>query len=152
MPNYTQEHLKHILLRIGQCRKDVLTNSMKRKSTKNEASAPKCLKIPPEPKIGPRPIYLMTIHWDNKCQQVRVLLDSGHSLPVLSSEPVKQFLVPKFKRSTPLVLDRFDGLICPDIGHSYTYPGNLNLDHQWSRESYKVGSTDDECNIMKPWW
>jgi hypothetical protein len=77
MTKYTQENIKHIPLRIGQYRDAVLNNSMKIKSTNNEDSAPKWLKIHPEPKTGPRPIYLMTIQLDNRCQQVRVLLASG---------------------------------------------------------------------------
>jgi hypothetical protein len=88
---------------------------MKRKATNNEDSAPKCLTIHPEPKIGPHPIHLVTIHWDNKCQQVRVLLDSAYSVPVLSSEIVKRYQVPEFKWSTLLVIERFDGSICRDI-------------------------------------
>ena len=152
MPNYNQENIKHIPLRIGQCREAVPNNPKKRKATRDKDHDPKRLKVPPEPQTGPRPIHLMTIHWDNKCQQVRVLLDSGCSVPVLSSGIVKKYQVPEFKRSTPLVVERFDGSICPDIGYSYTYPLNLNLEHHWSRESFEVGPTDDECDIMMPWW
>jgi hypothetical protein len=79
-------------------------------------------------------------------------LDLGCSIPVLSSEIGKWYQVPEFKWSTPLVVERFDRSICPDIGYSYTYPLNLNLDHHWSRESFEVGPTDDECDIMIPWW
>jgi hypothetical protein len=28
----------------------------------------------------------------------------------------------------------------------------LNFDHQWSRESFEVRPTDNECDIMMPWW
>jgi hypothetical protein len=96
-PKYTQENIKHISLRIGQCREAVPNTSMKRKATNNKYSAPKHLKIPHEPKIGPCPIHLMTIHWDNECLEVRVLLDSGCSVPVLSSKIVKSYQVPEFK-------------------------------------------------------
>jgi hypothetical protein len=152
MPNYTQENIKHITLRIGQYREAVPNNSMKRKSANNETSAPKRLKIPPKPKTGLRSIYLMTIHWNNQCQQVRVLLDSGYSVPVLSSKIVQWYQVLEFKRSTPLVVEHFDGSICPDTGHSYTYLLNLNLDHHWGRKFFEVRSTDDECDIMMSWW
>jgi hypothetical protein len=84
--------------------------------------------------------------------KVRVLSDSGYSVPVLSSEIVKWYQVPEFKRSTPLVVEQFDRLICPDIGYSYTYLLNWNLDHHWSRESLNVGPTDDDYTIMMPWW
>jgi hypothetical protein len=124
---------------------------MKRKATNNKDSAPKRLKIPSEPNPGPCPIHLITIPWDNKCQQVRVLLDSGCSVSVLSSEILNWHQVPEFKRSTPLIVEWFDGSICPDIGHSYTYLLNLNLEHHWSRASFVVGPTDDEYNILMPW-
>jgi hypothetical protein len=150
MPNYTQENIKYIPLWIGQCREASPNNLMKRKSTNNEDSASKRLKIPPEPKTEPRPIHLMTIHCDNMCQQVRVLLDPGCCVPILCSEIVKWYQVPEFKWSTLLVVDRIDRLICPDIGHSYTYPLNLNLDHHWSRESFEVRPTDNTCDIMIP--
>jgi hypothetical protein len=74
---YTQENIKHIPLRIGQCREAIPNTPMKRKATNNEYSAPKRLKIPTKPKTGPRPIHLMTIDRDNTGQQVRFLLDSG---------------------------------------------------------------------------
>jgi hypothetical protein len=127
-------------------------NSIKRNSNHNNDSAPKHLKIPAESKIGRCPIHLMTIHWSNKCQQVRVLLDSGCSIPVLSSEIVKHYQVPEFKMSTPLVVERFDSLICPDIEHLYSYVLNLNLDHDWSRESFEVRPSDNMYDIMMPWW
>jgi hypothetical protein len=95
---------------------------------------------------------LMTIHLDNKCQQVRVLLDSRCSGPILSSEIVKWYQVTEFKWSTLLIIEWFDSLICPNIGYSYIYLLNLNLDHDWSRESIEVRPTDDECDIMIPWW
>jgi hypothetical protein len=76
-PKYTQENIKHIPLQIGQCREAVPNTSMKRIAINNEDSASQRLKILPQPKTGPCPIHLMTIHWDNKYQHVRVLLDSG---------------------------------------------------------------------------
>jgi hypothetical protein len=76
MRNYTLENIKHIPLRIEQYSEAVPNNSMKSKSNDDEDSVPKCLKIPPEPKIRPCSIHWITIHRDNKCQQVRVLLDS----------------------------------------------------------------------------
>jgi hypothetical protein len=71
---------------------------------------------------------------------------------MLFSEIIKWYQVSEFKRSTPIVVEQFDGSIYPDIGHSYTYPLNLNLDHHRCKESFGVGSTDDECNIMISWW
>jgi hypothetical protein len=124
---------------------------MKRKATNNEDSAPKHLKNTAESKTGPHPIYLMTIDWDNKYEQVRILLDSGCSVPGLSSKIVKRYQVPEFKWSTLLVVEWFDGSIGPDIGFSYTDLFNFNLEHHWSREFFKVRLTDDECDIMIPW-
>jgi hypothetical protein len=49
-PNYSQENIKHIPLRIEQCREAVPNNSIKRKSTNNKDSAPKHQKIPSQPK------------------------------------------------------------------------------------------------------
>jgi hypothetical protein len=93
----------------------------------------------------------MTSYWDNKYQQVRVLLDSECSGPMLSSKIVKQYQVPEFERSTSLVVDQFDDSICYDIWYSFPYLPNLNLNYHWSRESFEVGPIDDEYDIMMPW-
>jgi hypothetical protein len=60
-PKYTQDNIKHILLWIGQGREAVPNTLMMRKATNNKDSAPKYLKIPPEPKIEVPPIHLITI-------------------------------------------------------------------------------------------
>jgi hypothetical protein len=49
-------------------------------------------------------------------------------------------------------VEQFDGLIYPDIGYSYTYPLNLNLNLIWTRESFKIRPTDDECDNMISWY
>jgi hypothetical protein len=41
----------------------------------------------------------------------------------------QKYQVPELKLSTSLVVKQFDSSICPDIGYSYTYSLNLNLDH-----------------------
>jgi hypothetical protein len=54
--------------------------------------------------------------------------------------------------STLLVVEPFDSSMYPDIGYLDTYPLYLNLDHHWITDSFEVGPTADECNIMMPWW
>jgi hypothetical protein len=88
IPKYTKHKIQHRALWIEQCQEAVPNNSIKRKSINNEISAPKYLKSSPEPKTGSCPIHLMTIHCDNKCQQVIGLLDLGCPVPVLSSKIV----------------------------------------------------------------
>jgi hypothetical protein len=71
----------------------------------------------PYPKPGPHRIQLMTIQWHNKYQQLRVLLGSGSSVPMLSSKIVNRDQVPQFEQSTLLVVEWFDVSMCPDIGY-----------------------------------
>jgi hypothetical protein len=59
---YTQEKIKHILLRIRQYREAVPNNSIQRKSSNNEDPASKYLKHPPEPNTRLCSIHLMTIY------------------------------------------------------------------------------------------
>jgi hypothetical protein len=70
---------------------------------------------------------------------------------MLSSEIVKLYQVHELKRSTLLVVEWFDSLICLDIGYSYTYLHNLNLDYHWSKKSFEVGPNDYNYDIMMPW-
>jgi hypothetical protein len=76
MVDYTQENIKHIPLWIGQYRTAVPNILMKTTSTNNDDSEHQHLKIPAESNTRPCPRYLMTIDRNNKCQQVRVSLDS----------------------------------------------------------------------------
>jgi hypothetical protein len=80
----------------------------------------------------------MTNNGDNKGQQVRVLLDLGYSEPMLASEIVKQYPVTQVQLATPLVVDRFDSLICPNRGPTYIDPLNLNLHHYSSKVSFEI--------------
>ena len=60
-----------------------------------EENLAKKQKLPSPPKIGPRPFMKMKLYWDGTPEiVVRVMLDCGANVPVISQETVERHKIP----------------------------------------------------------
>ncbi|RAL60098.1 hypothetical protein DID88_000723 [Monilinia fructigena] len=53
-----------------------------------------------EPQSGTRPVVTMMLHHGNSKWPIRVLLDSGSSVPVLSSDKAEQWKIDTYTRQS----------------------------------------------------
>ena len=67
---------------------------------------------PPLPRAGNVPVVNMLIHWgtnDEQSEVIRVLLDSGSTIPLLSLTWVKPLTIPIARRKHPKRVEDFAG-------------------------------------------
>ncbi|KAJ8069090.1 hypothetical protein OCU04_002763 [Sclerotinia nivalis] len=119
---------------------------IKRKSVEEEIDV-KRLKL--EPQAGLRPVVLMTLHVKSK-QAIRVLLDSGSTVPVLSSARVAEWEIPTIERKIPRIMTAFDDSTIADSGKSYTPELTIQHDQHFSQVSFEISKLDDNCNAILP--
>ena len=124
--------------------------SLKRKATDVLPVRPK---KPAPPRASERPVLDMVLHLTpERNVQVKVLLDSGSSIPLISSRLTSKFSLVTHKRDQPITVERFDGTIAEGVGLLYSHPLLLQYGDHYTKETFDVSPTDNECNIVLPWW
>jgi hypothetical protein len=110
-------------------------------------------KLPPPPKIGSRPIVLMKLCWDDSPEIiVRVMLDCGANVPVISDNIVENYKVPGVLRSQACGFAGFDGSESSNAGRAYTLPCTLKIGDHHSKETFEISPLQDDHDILLPWW
>lgn len=96
----------------------------------------------------------MTLLYNDQEHPVRVLLDTGSSVPVMSLPKARQWKLPIIKRSYRRTMVAFDASETTDGGRYYTE--SLVLRHQedhFTRLNFELCSLDTEADIILPqWW
>jgi transposase InsO family protein len=110
-------------------------------------------KLPLPPKIGDRPIVDMKLSWNDSPEvTVRVMLDCGANIPVISQELVEKHKVPGVLRTKACGFYGFDGEESGDAGRAYTLPCTLRLKDHYTQESFEISPLQDDHDILLPWW
>ena len=104
-------------------------------------------------KIGARPIINMKLCWrDNPEINVRVMLDAGANVPVLSQSLVGEHKVPVVLRERAEIIAGYDGAEGKGAGSTYTFACTLSLADHYTKESFEVSPLQDVHDILMPWW
>jgi hypothetical protein len=111
-------------------------------------------KLPVPPCIGKRPIVSMKLSWiDSKSDiKVRVLLDPGANVPILSEDLVDRKGIPIVIRDTPQRINNFAGESDDIGGQAYTFPLILSCGQHYVQQSFEVSPLQDDHDIILPWW
>jgi hypothetical protein len=108
---------------------------------------------PPQPINGPRPIITSTLLLPNGIEvPVKVLLDWGSTVPVLSASVARKYSVPTWTREIPENIQSFAGDIVAEAGKEYSYPVVLQHQDHFTKDSYEIAPTGTDCDIILPWW
>ena len=111
---------------------------------------------PPRSKAGCVPVVKMLIHWgaDNEHSGViRVLLDTGSTIPLLSLKWAGPLTMPIARRATPKRVEDFAGNPVPGAGEYFTYPLLVQHRHHYTRETFEVAPMADDYDAILPsWW
>ena len=94
----------------------------------------------------------MVIHWGPTKQLVRVLLDTGCSVPLISKQLVEALQLPTEKRTKPLPLRNCSGEEVLGAGLEYTAPLQLQHRKHFTKETFEVTPLEPETDIFLPFW
>ena len=108
----------------------------------------------PPPRSGGRPVisFELSINGVDGFFGIRVLTDSGSTVPIMSRKSVSRFAVPKVKRDAPIPVSDFAGNNVPGVGEAFTLPLLLKHGNHYSKESFEIGPLDDDIDMILPWW
>ena len=96
-------------------------------------------KLPAPPKIGDRPILKMKLSWDDNPEiLMRVMLDCGANVPVISQEVVEMHRVPGVLRRQACGFSAFDGSESDSAGRAYTLPCTLRIGDHYTKETFEI--------------
>ncbi|KAK4182053.1 hypothetical protein QBC35DRAFT_396735, partial [Podospora australis] len=85
---------------------------------------------------------------------LRVLLDPGSQIPVLSRSLVEHLALPQFKHDVPILIKGYNGDEDRTAGLMYTGPLVLRHgENHFSRLEFEISDLDDQCDAILPhWW
>lgn len=96
----------------------------------------------------------MTLLYNDEEHPVRVLLDPGRSIPVISFHQARTWKLPLIKRSRSRSIIGFNAAV-DTMGGRY-YNEAVVLRHQndhYTRLNFELSAMDDQCDIILPhWW
>ena len=121
----------------------------------SEKTLHKNQQLPFPPKIGARPIINMKLtgSWgDNSEIGVRVMLDPGANVPVISQFLVREHKVPVMLRKRAEIIADYDGAESEGAGSAYILDCTLHLAEHYGKESFEVSPLQDDHDILMPWW
>ena len=112
---------------------------------------------PKPPEAGRLPILEMFIRWGpgdaQKEYTVRVLLDSGASVPLLDKSWAEASGVPLVARQTPKPIEDFAGNEVAGAGQHYTARLELQYKRHYVLEAFEIAPLGNEFDALLPaWW
>ena len=108
---------------------------------------------PPLPRTGPVPVVDIILHWGEDEALVKVLLDSGSTIPLLSLKLAESLSIPLAGRAQARRVDNFAGQAVLGAGKYYSYPLTLQCKSHYSIESFEVAPLSGDYDVILPdWW
>jgi len=94
----------------------------------------------------------MIISWGPTQHVVRVLLDTGCSVPLISTRVTEQLDIPRIRRKEAAPLLNCSGEEVKGAGMEYTEPLLLQHRKHNSREVFEVAPLEPEVDLFLPFW
>jgi len=94
----------------------------------------------------------MTLQWGGREEAVRVLLDTGCSVPLISKETLRRTGIPQERKNKPTPIRNCSGEEVPGSGEKVT--GELVLRHRrhYTREIFEVAPLEPGVDVFLPFW
>ena len=124
--------------------------SQKRKAKEPSAGTPE--KRRKGPLSGTRPIIWMILHQGGKQHKIKVLLDTGCSVPLINQETAVPLKIPLQEHQETRVIKNFEGKQVKGAGSHYTNPLLLQHHHHYSKEIFEVSPMEVEIDTFLPFW
>ena len=130
----------------GEAQGTISGAGQKRKNEGGEGAPAK------KPKGGPRPVIRLVLTVGTQDHRVRILLDTGCSIPLLNRKTVGKLGVELQKHDQPLPIENFTGQTVEGAGQYYTQPLLLRHRRHVIRERFAVSPMEEGIDIFLPFW
>src|SRR5690606_23157867 len=105
------------------------------------------------PLIGPRPIHTFTLQVREREIEVRILIDTGSSIPILSEGFVKKNEIPVRVHTKPIIVRRVDGTRISSAGKYHTPRYRLRYEDHAEVIAFEVFELEEGIDgILPAWW
>ena len=107
----------------------------------------------PFPKTGKVPVLTTVLHFLNKQETVRVLLDTGSTLPIISDNWAIRHELPVAKRQKRKPVQDYAGREVEGLGKYFTSPLILQYMTNFTKDSYEIAPVIQSYDIiLHDWW
>ena len=118
----------------------------KRKNTEEEETTAK------KPRGGPRSVISMLLSTETRDHQVRILLDTSCSIPLLSQKTAKKLGITLRQHNPIIPIENFTGQTVEGVGQYYTEPLLLRHRQHVTKERFEVSPMEEGIDIFLPFW
>jgi len=94
----------------------------------------------------------MTLQWEGREEAVRVLLDTGCSVPLISRETVRRMGIPQERKDKPTPIRNCSGEEVPGSGEKVTVELILRHRRHYTREIFEVAPLEPGVDVFLPFW
>jgi len=94
----------------------------------------------------------MVLHHGIKQHTVRMLLDTGCSVPLINQKTAAKLQIPLRKHKRKRIIENYEGKTVDDAGSHYTGLVTLQHHRHYSWESFEVSPMEAEIDIFLPFW
>jgi len=102
----------------------------------------------PKRKRQTRPIIPMILHLDGKRHQVKVLLDTGCSIPLINQQTVEKLGVEYEAHEKPRTIESFTGETVKNAGQYFTKPLRLQHRNHFTNEQFEVSPMEKDLDLF----
>ena len=108
----------------------------------------------PLPKTGTSPLVNMVLYWgEDRTEIIKVLLDTGSSVAILSEQIAKNYRIPIAKRPSTRPIQDYVGQNVPGVGEHFTSPLLIRHNKHFDRVSFEIAPLAKEYDAILPcWW
>jgi hypothetical protein len=99
-----------------------------------------------------RPVVTMIIHWANNNHQVRALLDTGCSVPLISRELAGRLQLSLLRHEKAFAIENYTSEAVEGVGQFYTRPMLLQHRKHFSKETFEVSPMEPKVDLFLPFW
>ena len=123
------------------------------KNTASEHFHVKSTESFPLPRSGPIPVITMIVHLGEMEEVLRILLDTGSTVPLLSRKFGQEKHIPVAERPSIRLIQDYAGQEVEGAGQFYTTHLILQHRHHFSRVSFEVALLASNYDTILPqWW
>jgi len=94
----------------------------------------------------------MLLHVEQGKHRVRVLLDTGCSVPLVNKETAQKLQIPMLKHDSAIRIQNYTGQHVEEAGIFYMKPLHLQHRRHFSKEIFEVTPMEPEVDIFLPYW
>jgi len=104
-----------------------------------------------EPASSTRLIVIMVLHQGKSTHPVRVLQDTGCSIPLINWEMATRLPIPLRKHKEPRIIENYEGKTVQGASSHYTNTLPLHHDYHYSQERFEVSPMEAGIDIFLPY-